>query len=288
MLTEISSPQNQRVKEVAKLNKRRTRDERGVTLIEGERECTRALHQGIVPLEAYLCPPLLSAESIALQQRLAELDAAGRTRLFQVTPEVFARLAYRAESGGVLLVIPYLTTTLEALTLVPSPCYAVIEGVEKPGNLGAILRTADAAGVDGVIVCHAPDRPATDLHNPNVVRASLGALFSVPVAEASSAEAIAWLQERRVAIVAATPDATLLYTDAQLTGPVAIAMGSEALGLSDAWLSAAGQRVVIPMHGIIDSLNLATSTALLLYEVIRQRSAGRGVRSGECGVENRV
>ncbi len=275
MPTEISSLQNQRVKEIAKLTKRPTRDVRRVTLIEGERECTRALQQGMVPLEAYLCPSLLGMESIALRQRLAELESAGRTRLFHVTPEVFARLAYRAESGGILLVIPYLASALAALPLTPNPCYAVIEGVEKPGNLGAILRTADAAGVDGVIVCHAPDRPATDLHNPNVVRASLGALFSVPVAEASSAEAIAWLQAQGVAIVAATPDATLPYTAAHLAGAVAIAMGSEAFGLSQAWLSAADQRVVIPMHGIVDSLNVATSTALLLYEVVRQRGAGR-------------
>ncbi len=281
MPTEITSSQNQRVKEVAKLNKRRSRDQRRLTLIEGERECARALHQGLVPYEAYLCPSLLSTESVALRQRLADLESAGSTRLFQVAPDVFARLAYRAESGGVLLVIPYLATALEALPLVPNPCYAVIEGVEKPGNLGAILRTADAAGVDGVIVCHAPDRPATDLHNPNVVRASLGALFSVPVAEASSADAIAWLQARRVAIVAATPDATLPYTAAHLAGAVAIAMGSEAFGLGDAWLRGADQRVVIPMHGIVDSLNVATSTALLLYEVVRQRSAERGVRRAE-------
>ena len=272
MPTVITSPQNQRIKELAKLSKRRVRDARRVTVVEGVRECERALHQGIIPREAYLCPEKLNGDkSQALGRTLEEMAAGGQLRLFHVTPELFARLVYRADSGGIVLMIPYLSTGLEALPTVPNAFYAVIEGVEKPGNLGAILRTADAAGVDGVIVCHAPEQPTTDLHNPNVVRASLGALFSVPVAEATSSETIAWLRQRDVSIVTATPAATLPYTNATLTDPVAIALGSEAAGLSEAWLAAAEVQVTIPMHGIVDSLNLATSTALLLYEVVRQR-----------------
>ena len=142
----------------------------------------------------------------------------------------------------------------------------MIDRPEKPGNLGAILRTADAAGVDGVIVCG-----GVDLHNPNVVRASLGALFTVPVAEAGAAEAIAWFTAHGIRIIATTPDAVTRYTAVDLTGPVAVVMGSEAEGLSAPWLAAADERVMIPMAGAVDSLNLATSTALLLYEVVRQR-----------------
>jgi len=142
----------------------------------------------------------------------------------------------------------------------------VIDRPEKPGNLGAILRTADAAGVDGVIVCG-----GVDVYNPNVVRASLGTLFTVPVAEATPEAAIAWLRQRGIRLVATTPDAVTPYTAVDLTGPVAIVMGSEAEGLSAQWLAAADVRVVIPMFGQADSLNLATATALLLYEVVRQR-----------------
>jgi TrmH family RNA methyltransferase len=192
--------------------------------------------------------------------------------LFEVTPEVFARLAYREGSDGLLLVIPYLDRALSQIPLSTTPFLCIIEGVEKPGNLGAILRTADAAGVDGVIVCSG----ATDLHNPNVVRASLGALFTVPVAECTSAEAIDWLHEHDIRIVATTPEAPISYFNTDLTGPTAVVMGNEAHGLGEAWLAAANEAVSIPMHGAADSLNLATATALLLYEVVRQRDFKAG------------
>jgi TrmH family RNA methyltransferase len=136
-----------------------------------------------------------------------------------------------------------------------------------------VLRTADAAGADAVIVPAPPEGKGTDLHNPNVIRASLGAYFTVPTAETSNEAAAAWLRERGIAIVAATPAAETLYTDTDLTGPVAVIVGSEAWGLSDAWLAAADRRVRIPMAGTVDSLNLSTSAALLMYEVVRQRGA---------------
>src|SRR5690606_15265612 len=188
--------------------------------------------------------------------------------LLEVTPEIHARLAVREESGGIVLVIPYLARTLHDLPLRTTPFLAVIEGVEKPGNLGAILRTADAAGVDGVIVTAG----ATDLHNPNVVRASLGTLFSVPVCEADPAQSIVFLRERGIRIVCATPEATHVYTKADMREGVAVVLGSEAFGLGEAWRAAADATVRIPMHGAADSLNLATAAALLLYEVVRQRS----------------
>jgi TrmH family RNA methyltransferase len=155
-----------------------------------------------------------------------------------------------------------------------NPFLIVAEAIEKPGNLGTILRSADAAGADGVIVC---DR-CTDIYNPNVVRASVGTLFTLPVIEAQSCEILAWLNERGVRVVAATPSASEEFTQTDLKGPVAIAVGTEQLGLSKQWMDAADIRVRIPMHGIADSLNVATATTLLLYEVVRQRSHGNHLR----------
>ena len=277
----ITSLQNKRIKEVVKLGGRRARDEARRTVVEGVREVERCLGAGIVPVEVYLCPELVAAEPTAqpVAHHLRGLAEQPATQLFQVTPDVFAKMAYRGQSGGLLLVIPYLETSLDQLMTRRDPdhppFFAVIEGVEKPGNLGAILRTADAAGVDGLIVC--PGRgnggKGTDLHNPNVVRASLGTLFTVPVAQADSATTLAWLRHHRIAILAATPDGDTVYTKADMAGPVAVAAGSEAFGLTDLWLDGADHRVTIPMFGMADSLNLAASTALLLYEVVRQRSS---------------
>jgi TrmH family RNA methyltransferase len=201
-------------------------------------------------------------------ERLQALEQARSVELFEVSPEVFAKLAYRGESGGVVLTIPYLDTRLERLPLHRVPFFVVVEGVEKPGNFGAILRTADAAGVDGVILAAG----GTDLHNPNVIRAGLGALFSVPVAEAAPDMAINWLRKQGIRIVVTSPDASTLYTGVDLRGPTAIVMGSEAEGLGPLWFENADEKVVIPMHGTVDSLNLSVSTALLLYEVVRQRA----------------
>ena len=268
-MLKLTSPQNQRIKDVIKLAKRAERDARRVTIVEGQREVSRALARGIVPVEAYLCPSLIQDEEAErLAHKLQAYAQQNQTTLFEVTPDVFAKLAYRDDSDGLLLVIPYLERTLAQLPLRQPAFLAVIEGVEKPGNLGAILRTADAAGVDGVIVCAG----ATDLHNPNVVRASLGTLFTVPVVEAPTATVIAWLRQQQIRLVAATPEAHTRYTTVDMRGPVAVVMGSEAHGLGAVWRAAADEAVTIPMHGAADSLNLATSTALLLYEVVRQRS----------------
>jgi TrmH family RNA methyltransferase len=251
------------------LAKHQARQEERLTVVEGLRECERALGAGMVPVEAYGCPELMIDQAgTRLWQRLTQLEQQGRSQCFEITPELYAKLAYREESTGLLLVIPYLDTRLATLPQRAPAFFVVIEGVEKPGNLGAILRTADAAGVDGVIVCAG----ATDLHNPNVIRASLGTLFTVPIAEVSTGDTIAWLRANHIQIIAAAPDATERYTKVNLALPVAIVMGSEAHGLGAAWRSAADQLVSIPMHGVADSLNLATATALLLYEVRRQRA----------------
>jgi TrmH family RNA methyltransferase len=266
----ISSPNNPQIKQVLKLEKRSERARARLLPVEGVREVSRALAAGHVPTTAYVCPEIVPPELQPVREQLQQLDRSGRTRVYTVTAEVYAKLVVREGSGGVLLVLPYLQTRLDAL---PgggaAPLYAVVENAEKPGNLGAILRTADAAGVTGVIACHSAD--GTDIHNPNTVRASLGTIFSMPLAEASSEETIAWLKGRGVRIAAATPEGAQRYTAADLCGPLAIVLGSEAHGLTRPWLDAADARIYIPMHGEADSLNLAASAAILLYEAVRQR-----------------
>ncbi len=275
MTLEITSLQNPRIKRVTKLAHRAFRDEVRQTVVEGVREITLALDSGVVPLEAYICRDLGFDEAgQAALNRLEALAAAGHTELFDVTPELFDKIAYRGGSGGLLLVIPYATTTLTTLVLPDDPFLVVVEDAQKPGNLGAILRTADAAGVDAVIIPTGEAYQGTDINNPNVIRASLGAAFTVPQVMAPVEDVIGWLKQLSIPVVAATPDAETLFTSATLSPPVAIVTGSEAWGLSDIWLQAADTLVRIPMSGAVDSLNLSAATALLLYEVVRQTAEG--------------
>lgn len=265
---QITSTANTRIKNVVRLSsQRRHREALQQTVVEGSREVRRCLDAGIIPTEVYLCPELIAPDDQDLVPRLTQF-APRSAFLATVSTDVYEKLTYRGASGGILLVIPYTQIALENLPLSSTPFLVVVEGAEKPGNVGAILRTADAAGVDGLILCSG----GTDLHNPNVIRASLGTRFTVPVAEASTDAVIAWLRQHQITSVAATPQAQQRYTDLDMRGAVAIVTGSEAEGLSETWLQAAEAQVVIPMFGVADSLNLATSTALLLYEVVRQRS----------------
>ena len=278
----ITSVSNPRVKRVVKLADRRARDEARQTVVEGAREVALALGRGVVPAEAYVCPELVAGpEAERAARHLVDSAATGITDLFYVTPPVFEKMAYRGGSGGLLLVIPYRSPALDELTFRAAPFLVVVEEAEKPGNLGAILRTADAAGVDAIIVPtpveteflprNSVSRVGTDPHNPNVIRASLGAYFTVPVVVAPTDAAIAWLKRRGIALVATTPAAETPYTATDLTGPLAVVMGSEAWGLSETWLAAADARARIPMAGQVDSLNLSAATAVLVYEVVRQR-----------------
>ncbi len=271
-VTYITSLNNPRIKNVIRLKNRRQRDARSLTVVEGQREAAQALQAGVVPQEAYICPELVTkCDDDNVRGSLRRLAQAGATQLFEVTSPVFKKMAYRGGSGGLLLVIPYLNDTFDDLSGTKNPFLVVIDGVEKPGNLGAILRTADAAGVDGLILT-SDEGTGTDIHNPNVIRASLGAIFTVPVVEAPVGDAITWLRGQGISIVATTPEADEAYTAVPLKGPIAIVLGSEAFGLGDNWLRSADLQVRIPMHGAVDSLNLSVSTALLLYEVVRQRS----------------
>jgi len=260
----ITSRQNDRIKLAAKLRDRSGRDEAGLLLVEGYREVRRALDNGIRPLSLYFCPELFQGSN---EPALISLCGERGADLMECTEPVFRKLAYRDRPDGLILIVPKLERRLEHLTLPPDPLVLVAEHLEKPGNLGTLLRSADAAGVHGVIVC---DR-CTDIHNPNVVRSSIGTLFSLPVVEAESAEAIHWLKQKGLRVAAATPHANVDYTDVDLTGPLAIVVGSEQLGLSSQWMDPAGLQLRIPMRGQCDSLNVAAAATILLFEAVRQR-----------------
>jgi len=261
----LTSPQNPRIKFLVKLRDRRPRDREGKFLIEGYRGVRRALDSGWVLEELYVCPELFQGTNeAALIAACAEAGA----RVFETTAPVFRKIAYRDRPEGLLALAPQKRTALEELPAPDqSPLYLVAEGIEKPGNLGTMLRSADATGVDALLLADA----CTDLFNPNVVRASTGSLFHVPIAEASSADTLAWLRARGVRTLAATPHADPLYTEVDMTGPLAIVVGAEQYGLTQPWIDGADLAVRIPMLGQADSLNVSTATALLLYEAIRQR-----------------
>ena len=266
-IEKISSLQNPRVKELVRLRDRRPRDEAGVFLIEGYRGILRALEKGVRLRDLYVAPGwFLGANEPAL---IARAEAAGAA-VFELTPEAFAKVAYRERPDGLLAVAPQWRRTLDDLVLPAEPFLLVVEAIEKPGNLGTILRSADAAGCQAVIVCD----PVTDIFNPNVVRASTGVLFSVPLVVAESAPALEWLRGKGIRLVATTPGAAQLHTAADLRGPLALIMGSEQYGLSDFWLKHADATVRIPMAGQADSLNVAMATIITLFEAVRQRSGG--------------
>ena len=250
----ITSLTNPKVKAARLLRERRHRDRAGLFLIEGRREVERARAAGIAFETLFVCPEFLGGEG-----RFAGPE------VLEVSPVVAEKLALRSE--GVVAVARMPRRPLADLPRPATPVYLVVNGVEKPGNLGAILRSADGAGVDGVIVCG-----GTDLWNPNVVRASLGTLFTVPLAEATAAEAIAWLAG--VPIVVATPEAPALYTETPLIG--ALVVGREDQGVSDPWRNAATHTVRIPMRGVADSLNVAQTATLLAYAACQGRGQGPG------------
>ncbi len=263
----ITSLQNPKVKYIVTLRERRIRNREGLFLVEGFEELSLALASGAKILELYYCPAFFrdSAQSALVEQvRLAG------SQIVEVSDRVFEKISYRDNPDGLLATLPLPHRALNEVQLSNNPFLVIGEAVEKPGNLGAILRTADAAGVDAVISCD----PLTDWGNPNVVRASKGALFSVQVAEASTADTLAWLHAHNIRVIAATPQAAIRYDKADLTGPVAIAVGTEKFGLSQSWLERADEAVAIPMFGKVNSLNVATATALLIYEVVRQRATG--------------
>lgn len=260
----LTSLQNPRVKAVVGLRQRSDRDERGEMVVEGYRELKRALDNQHLPKALFFCPSLFMGSN---EPAMIERCRAAGAEMFECTPAVFGKISYRDRPEGLLAVAPQVHHTIASLRLPPNPLIVVAESIEKPGNLGTILRTSDAAGVHAVIVC---DR-CTDINNPNVVRSSIGTLFSLPVVEASTAETIAWLHANHIHILAATPHTDFEYYSVDLRPGTAIVVGTEQYGLSDAWMNAADLKVSIPMLGQADSLNVAAAATILLYEAVRQR-----------------
>jgi len=269
----IASPANPRIKSVSRLRERRHRDDAGLMIVEGRREIRLAIAGGHAPVELFYCTERFRGGESA---QVVEACRAAGAGLVACDAAAFDKVAYRENPDGLLAVAPLIRRRLADLRVPDPGLLVIVEAIEKPGNLGTILRTADAAGAHGVVVC---DR-CTDLGNPNVIRASLGTLFTVPVAEATTDEAIGWLRSRGIRILAATPHATTLYTDADMTGPTAIALGAEQNGLSEIWMQAADARVRIPMLGRADSLNVSASATILLYEAVRQRGLRGCVPTG--------
>jgi TrmH family RNA methyltransferase len=261
----ISSLQNPRVKNAAKLRDSRGRRQQGRILIDGVREIRAALQAGVQLVEVFFCEPLCqTAES---RQLLADLSQAAVPLVPTMEP-VFAKLTFGERAEGMVAVATCPSRHLRDLVLPADALIAVLEGVEKPGNVGAVLRSADGAGLAAVIVADG----GTDLYNPNCIRASLGTVFTTPACAATTVEARAWLQAGGWRVVAARVDAKFDYTAADYRGRTAIALGSEATGLSEAWQGEDVIAVRLPMLGSADSLNVSATAAVLFYAALRQRT----------------
>jgi len=257
----ITSLTNPHIKHVVKLRNRKDRDGYGQTIVEGHREITRALEAGISIMELYFTADGKS-ETRGIVQKMIKKE----TTVYETTKEVFSKISYGDHEEGVLAVVEPKSVELNRYQKV-NPLFVVIEGVEKPGNLGAILRTCDGAGVDGVIICDTK----TDIYNPNVIRASLGTVFTNKVLVASNEDTLEFLRSNKIKVCATRVQAETLYTKENLTGALAIVVGSEQDGLSSFWADNAQLQVKIPMKGKADSLNVSASAAILLYEAVRQR-----------------
>ena len=263
-MLQITSAANPKFKQATALRDRRDRDETGLFLIEGYREISRALAGRVQIAQLFFC------EELFLGEHEQELMAAAQAPLIHVPAHLFQKLSYRDRPDGLLAVANKMNTSLDMVVLQrPDPLIVIAEAIEKPGNLGTILRSSDAAGVDLVIVANR----CTDIYNPNVVRASVGTLFTIPVVEASNEEAFAFCQRHHINLIAATPEGADVYTHVSMTGPLGITVGTEQLGLSSFWKKACQTLARIPMRGTADSLNVATATTLFLFEAARQRYA---------------
>lgn len=253
-ITSSANPKFKRL--VALLQKSSERRESALFTVEGVREISHCIEAGYKPDCIFFCPDIVSEETIP------------QCRHFALSAGLYAKAAYREGTEGAIGVFQAIEHPLSSLHLKDNPLIAVLESVEKPGNLGAVLRTCDAAGADALIICD----PRTDLYNPNLIRASIGAVFTVPTAVCTTAQAITFLKSKGIRILTAQLQDSSLYYDCPMTKGTAIVMGTEATGLSDKWRQAADAHIRIPMLGKLDSLNVSVSAAILLYEAVRQRN----------------
>lgn len=256
-MNSITSLQNPKIKAVVALQQKSAeRRKQGLFVVEGLREVEHCLEAGYQLHSVYVCSSLLGSETFSTE-----------ANCYEVTPEVYEKMAYRGSTEGILAVVKAKHIGLEDLQLSEHPLLMVLESVEKPGNLGAILRSADAAKADAVIICD----PLTDLYNPNLIRSSIGAIFTVPCVACTSEACISFLKERGIRILTAQLQDSHLYYDTDMRRGTAIVMGTESTGLTDVWRKAADAHIRIPMLGKLDSLNVSVSAAILLYEAVRQR-----------------
>ena len=267
----ITSVQNARIKHVVALQQKSSlRREEGLFVVEGQREIEHCIEGGYEVVEVYKRSQESGVRSQEPEVRSQE-SGVRREVEYLVSPQVYEKMAYRGSTEGMIAVVKckdhQLSIVHYPLSIQDNPLVVVLEGVEKPGNLGAILRSADAANVDAVIVCD----PLTDLYNPNLIRASIGAVFTVPTAVCTSLECIAFLKERKINILTAQLQDSYEYYDYDMTGPTAIVMGTESTGLTQQWREAADAHIRIPMLGRLDSLNVSVSAAILMFEAVRQR-----------------
>ena len=271
----VTSAQNAKVKTLLALQeKARLRKEMGLFVVEGRRELEHCVRAGFEIDTLFYCPEIVGlavGHSSAIRQTaLPDLEVLSAAKqVIEVPRELYGKIAYRGGTEGMVAEVKVKERTVGELRLPENPLVVVLEGVEKPGNLGAVLRSADAAGADAVLICD----PLTDLYNPNLIRASIGAVFTVPVACCTSDEAIKWLKDNNINIYTAQLQDSSWYYDTDMRGGTAIVIGTEATGLTAAWREAADAHIRIPMLGELDSLNASVSAAILLFEAVRQRNA---------------
>ena len=260
----ITSAQNPKIKTLLSLQeKSKERKKAGLFVVECRRELLHCIEAGYEPHTVFICPEILT------KNEFDEISARCSCPFVELPQHLYDKVAYRGGTEGVIAELQCKEMSLENLKLKENPLVVVLESVEKPGNLGAVLRSADASGVDAVIVCD----PLTDMYNPNLIRSSIGAIFTVPVATASSEDTIKWLKDKGIKIYTAQLQDSEWYYDTDMKGGTAIVMGTEATGLTDAWRKAADAHIKIPMLGRLDSLNVSVSAAILMFEAVRQRNS---------------
>lgn len=259
MAETITSVHNPKIKQLVALQQKSSlRRDTALFVVEGRRELEHCIRSGFVPDSIFVCPEIFGPD----------VSDFGCPKVFELSREVYGKVAYRDSTEGIIAEIRYKGLSLADLKPGDSPLIIVLESVEKPGNLGAVLRSADAAGADAVIVCD----PLTDLYNPNLIRSSIGAVFTVPTVLCSSEQAIAWLRQKGVSILTAQLQDSSLYYDVDMKKGTAIVMGTESTGLTAAWRDAADAHIRIPMLGRLDSLNVSVSASILMFEAVRQRN----------------
>ena len=269
-ITEITSIKNPKVKGVLALcEKSKLRKEQGLFVAEGIREVTHCIEGNYNIQSIFYCPQIIDNKSVRDIVNLLGNNAP--KEIFTISNEIYSKIAYRESTEGIIAVVEEKSHKLEDIKLSDNPLLIVIEKVEKPGNIGAILRTADACGADALIICE----PLTDLYNPNIIRSSLGGVFTVPIAVCNNEDAAKWLKENKINIFTAQLQDSELYYHSDFSSPCAIVFGSESKGLTNFWREISNSKIIIPMLGKLDSLNVSVSVSILCYEALRQKREKR-------------